>query len=569
MPLAASSVSPGLLDSIKYMLSRFFNNLTRRSGGDKVQPAHQRIRTERIDKETQKYIRSCQKKWNPEKRAALAPVVLVGMFDAPLVAHALGTVGNFLADHYRARLATTTFVPYRTTRLDAIFAAFGAPVEVGYQDEAKFRQPILDRAKEIYANLTCRRDVLSISHRDIPVGDMIYDTYLRVYFKATLEYRDPRLLDLIYDALLIVEICLDYLSRHEVRAFLGTDLVYQFDGILARICAGKGIPAYTLSLDPLVLKKNDSEFGHGNRADFASWPARGRYGPLPKLMNSLSPERKEAGRRWSEANMKNRFAGKADVTNVIWGETNTVYQAPTTKRLLSDTGRPRCLIMLHDFCDGCHYYPLTTFEDFYEWTIYTLTEAAKTPFDWHVKPHPLRYDKDIDRLTFSIADEIKRRFPNVRVLSPECSNRQILEEGIHSMFTLHGSGALEFACFKVPVVSAGAPPYRNCRFQLCPADKAEYAAMIAKADRLEVKIDLDELHLAHYLNSDQYYLDQLQTQTYVVPPSVLESPDFRKNRYKKSFFQTLATHVDPAHDEAVKRCLQQCLEIQGEGSPAS
>jgi hypothetical protein len=550
------------------MFSDLFNRLSRRRHGKKAQSALQRIRHERIDKETQKYIRYCQKKWHPEKRDERAPVVLVGMFDAPLVAHSLGLVGNFLADHYRARLATTSFVPYRTTRLDAIVTAYGAPVEVGFQSEERFREPILKRAKEVYANLEGRGDVLRICHRGIPIGDMIYDTYLRQFFKATLEYRDPALLQLINDALLNVEICLDYLGRNDVKAFLGTDLVYQFDGILARICAAEGIPAFTLSLDPLVLKKNDSEFAPGDRADFASWPARGRYRQVPKLMSSLSPERQQAGRRWSEANMKSRFAGKADATNMVWGETGTVYHAPTTERLLSDTGRPRCLIMLHDYCDGCHYYPLKTFEDFYDWTIFTLTEAAKTPFDWHVKPHPLRYDKDIDRLTFAIADEIKRRFPNVRVLSPECSNRQILQEGVHSMFTLHGTAALEFACHNIPVVSAGTSPYTKCRFHLCPADKAEYAELIAKADRLEVKIDLDELHLAHYLADDRFYLDQLQTQISVVPSSLLEHPDFRKNRYRKAFFQNLATHDDPAHDAAIKRCVQECLKIQGEGAPA-
>jgi hypothetical protein len=546
------------------MFNRLLDKLTRPNRGKKKETQQERIRAERIDAETQKYIRYCRKRWPAEKRPARGPVVLIGMFDAPIMAHALGSLGNLLGDHYRACLATASFVPYRTTRLDAIFAGYGAPVEVGYESEEKFRQPILERTQEIFSKLTCRRDVLRITHRDIPVGDMIYDTYLRVYFKAALEYLDPRLFDLIYDTLLNVEICLDYFARHDVAAFLGCDTIYHFHGVLTRICAAKGIPGFVPSLNPLVLKLDDREFGPGDRADFASWPARGRFRHLGRMMNNLPAAEKEAGLRWAESDMKNRFAGKPDTTNLVWGEASSVYHAPTSNKLLADTGRPRCLIMLHDFCDGSHYFPETTFEDFYDWTIFTLTEAAKTPFDWYVKPHPLRYDKDIDRLTFAIADEIKRRFPHVRVLSPECSNKQILQEGIQAMFTLHGTAALEFACFNVPVVSAGASPYQVCRFHLCPATQAEYAALIAKADRLEVNIDLNEIYLAHYVSSDQYLLDRIKTRVAVVPPGATQIRDYRKKRYQKAFFQTIAEHASPAHDEEVARCVRACLEVQGE-----
>ena len=221
------------------------------------------------------------------------------------------------------------------------------------------------------------------------------------------------------------------------------------------------------------------------------------------------------------------MAGKLDEFTL---QTTTAYGEPSRERIFADTGRPRIVVMLHDFIDAPHGYRWLLFPDFLEWICFLLERAKETPFDWYVKPHPSSGEPSreaIFRINSEVVEKLKVRFPEIRFLEPTVSNRQIAAEGISSLFTVYGTVAQEFAYMGVPVVNAGDNPHIQYDFNLHAKSVEEYEAYIANADRLSVTIDKTEIEEYCYMYYF-YSLDQYSAGANPMDPAIFESQDTLK-----------------------------------------
>lgn len=140
------------------------------------------------------------------------------------------------------------------------------------------------------------------------------------------------------------------------------------------------------------------------------------------------------------------------------------------------------------------------FPDFWEWICFTLNKASITPFEWYVKTHP-NSGKDSGQLI----GQLRQQFPGAIFIGSNTSNRQLIQEGIASVFSVYGSAGHEFPYLGVPTVMAGDNPHAAYEFAQTAKTISEYENFIKHADAIETKGSLDEIrefYYMHYLYSE-------------------------------------------------------------------
>jgi hypothetical protein len=219
----------------------------------------------------------------------------------------------------------------------------------------------------------------------------------------------------------------------------------------------------------------------------------------------------------------------------LQGEFCPLINMPSTSfaagsgRILPDCKEARILVMLHDFVDSPHGYRSMLFPDFNEWIYFLLERAEKTPYRWFVKPHPCLGDpsrRKLNEANRRILADIKKRFVKIDFLDENISNRQLIEDGVSAIFTVHGSAGHEFAYSGIPVVNAGDNPHIAYDFNIHAKTIWEYEELIQNAGRLQIEIDREKIeeffYMHHYYFTDKYafHANPINTEHFRTPASV-------------------------------------------------
>ncbi|HYR59159.1 MAG TPA: hypothetical protein VEO95_11035, partial [Chthoniobacteraceae bacterium] len=444
------------------------------------------VRPHALDPRTQAFIDFNRAKWSGRPADERNGVVLVGLFAWNPSIFCYGYVTNQLAEPHGAAVRGFCFQERMSAGTKSLYASFGAELGLSHEQAAAHRALAARQADEIFASLQKKSDVLSIAVEGVPLGDLIYDTYLRYVPRATVDVRDPELRATILDTLLIYYACRDYLATHKVLAVIPDHTVYSQCGVLIRLASRAGIPIYFVYYNPgFVLIRLDFKFEAGKSVIPTRWP----YSRFREFFATLTPARQERARARAREALSARLSGRVD--HKILAHVSA-YQPATGERLMPDTGRPRVLVLPNDFCDGVHGYRRMLFDDCFEWTSHLLERASETPFDWFVKPHPnvrLRAREAMNETNHRAFEQLKARFPKITFLDASASNRQLVDEGIRAMFTMHGTAGHEFAYMGVPVVNAGDNPHIAYPFNIHAQSIAQYDELIRRADSLDVPID--------------------------------------------------------------------------------
>ena len=498
-----------------------------------------------------------RRKWVQDHATDDRSVVLVGLYHWTESIFCYSYAANHLAQATRASIRSFLFIGSRSRgNLEEIYGSFGARFDLGMGDAIGQRQKAETIAEQIFRGLKTKRDVVNISLDGVPLGDHIYDFYLRQYALATVDLRDERLRQTILEAVLIFLASKEYLATHRVTALLPDHLLYLNCGILTRLASEANIPIYQMIFGP--------EF-YLNPIEFEDAGADGKYHslgrPYPKyreLFSQLTPTEQQQARGCARQNISARLAGKVD-GNIMPGI--SAYRESAPEPILLDSGIPRVLVLLHDFCDAPHVYRKMLFADFYEWIYFLLERAEKTPFAWYVKPHP-DFDEPsrraINAANQRVFDELRERFPQITFLSSSASNRQIIDEGIASMFTVHGTAAHEFAYLGVPVVNAGDNPHINYSFNFHPRSIEEYGAYIERAGHLEIAIDKAEIEECIYMNYF-YFAQKYRFPANPLPGPLVSSPDYLQRCLKPAIFDAFMAGVTAENDQKIAGCFRQFL----------
>lgn len=436
--------------------------------------------------------------------------------------------------------------------LDSVYESFGCEICLNWRTAAKHSDQASRLTSDILAKLRSKEDIFTISVAGVPVGDLIYDTYLRYHLLPTVDISDPRLHHLIRQAILAALACDDYFASHCVGAYLAYDAPYIESGIIHRFAVRDQIPVYCALTPQFGVHRMDGLI-RGDDSDFRNWPAKtGASLHDRSKFRSLTAAEQARARDLARRKLQARLNGMQDRELLPSG--NSAYGAiGDEKRVLRETGKPRVIVLLHDFCDAPNVLRWSLFPDFWEWLNFLLSRAEKTPFDWYVKPHPHRHsDKAKGTANSEIVREFMKRYPRVTFLESSVSNRQLINEGISSMFTVHGSAAHEFAYMNVPVVNAGYNHHINYSFNIHARSKGQYAELIKQAGYLTLDIDTSEVEefvFSHFIDT------ALSSDIWLIPKSYQVDPEMSKLQATTDVYSAFMKNDTPTRDTALNKYL--------------
>ncbi|XDZ63103.1 hypothetical protein AB8881_11225 [Alphaproteobacteria bacterium LSUCC0396] len=402
--------------------------------------------------------------------------------------------GNFLAKSKNASISHYRFESERLDRLavpnlvlERIFCSFGSRLGLSWSWWRQDGPTLIWNAVCSFRALQCKKDVLEVEIEGIPVGTLIYDTYLRRCRRETIQIRSWGLLWIMIQAHFITRRTQQYFNRHQVVSVIPGDVAYIYSGIVARVAILKGIPTYSVVETPCRLQPMDSSFYR--RVPY--WLYREQFALLPR-------EIQLRGKQQATERINARLNGKID-EGLIYMRQSAYAKRASAERALMSTHKTKVLVLLHDFFDSPHIYRHMLFVDFWEWICFTLDSASQTTYEWYVKAHPNGLPGND-----CILERLKARFPKIHFLDSKTSNRQLVDEGITAVFSVYGSAGHEFPYLGVPVVMAGDNPHVAFNFTLTPQTIDEYERLIKNAGELRCNTDLDQLLEFYYMHYCHY-----------------------------------------------------------------
>lgn len=329
----------------------------------------------------------------------------------------------------------------------------------------------------IWRSLRNKDHLASISHGGILIGDLIIDTYLRLRPSPTIKLRDTYLLVVIRQALKDLDLALAYFRRDRPCIYLSIYTTYLSHGIPVRVALACGIKVVTfgnfqefctsVSLSHCSHTKDSTAYSE----EFIRMPDR--------------IEKKNQAARALEA----RFSGRIDAATAYMKR--SAYAVATQE---IPPVRDAIVIFLHDFYDSVHNYSWILFHDFWEWICFTIETLQAAGRDFWIKPHPNQVAQSSAEI-----DALQQKYPYVKFLAAEITNRQLAEAGMACAVTVFGSVAPEMAFLGIPSISCGDSPHASFdAFHLARTRQA-YAAMLSNPPRPDCNADrLKEQACAYY-----------------------------------------------------------------------
>lgn len=446
--------------------------------------------------------------------------ILIDYFDDVLTIYSYSLVLDFLKKKYSSNAELFNFVPWfnynnyfdfnfkkkitylfkyffgRIKFLNTLFISMNIQHGISYKNFTKHNKIAKKNAEKIFSKLNYKEDIYKIKIKNLRIGQYIYQTYLRNYSLPTVNIKDKKLLDVIYNALLIFFSIEEYFKKNKVKLVIVSHAFYIYYGIIAKYAATNGVKVIRISSTGW-RKNTNFNISNITKNHIEEAPP---YNEYKKTFSKLSSLDKKKKLKIGQKILQDRFKGQ--VQPHLLGHMSS-YNKNYDKTFFLKKNRKSIIIFLNDFFDGPGRFKSAIFPDFYEWIIFTLDNAAKTNFDWYVKPHP-RSQPGNDNIINLLKNKYKK-YNNIYFLDKNFSNKKLINLNFKSVFMHHGNATAEFALKNFPVVNSCKGSMDNYNFFIKPKNKNQYLKMIFSADNLKIKIDKKEIYEWTYMNFYHYY----------------------------------------------------------------
>lgn len=351
-----------------------------------------------------------------------------------------------------------------------------------------FDEDIIKDAHDIFSSLKISKDLVDLRYKDVLVGDLVYDTYLRFKPAPTIDLKDEFLERILKSALQLVKNA-DAFTKKEQHDYLFTSYTsYIHHGVMTRVCLKDNVKVILLGLlDP--LSKKITSFFSGHTKDYY-W--------YKETFEKIEPIKQSEHRETARISLEGRFQGRGDPGTYYMRQAAYSGNKEFETRAFKETSKKRAVIFLHCFFDSPHVYRYMHYSDLYEWADTTIRIASsQSEFDFYVKPHPNAIKGNVE-----IVEKLKKKYPNVSFIPAETSNNQLTKEGFDVAFTVHGTLGHELPFFGISVVNAGDNPHVNYSFAVHAKSRDEYENYVKNIDQVpavpsDVKDQIFEFYYMH------------------------------------------------------------------------
>lgn len=337
-----------------------------------------------------------------------------------------------------------------------------------------------DIVNNLFSNNVSKQSFENFYYRNILIGDLIYDFYLRKFKTVTLDLNDINLKLIVFEYLQYVDGFIKFFDENEVKAVIVSHTTYGY-GIPARVAALNQVDAF-LVMDILTpIRITPSEL----------FPQTQNFRALRSKFELLTLESQEKAKAFAKERMNLRLSGeKVDLrlspSIIDWNLTKFQEMKPLSK----SNNKYMCLIALHDFLDAVHRYGNNFYPDFWEWIIGIGTLTRNSSITFLLKPHPNAQFNSIEQL-----EEICRIYPQFQLISGSVNNLELVNMGVTHCITVHGHIASEMASLGVVTINAGkVNPHMDYSFSFTPKTLNDFQWAVQNMELVKLQIDLSEVY---------------------------------------------------------------------------
>ena len=326
-----------------------------------------------------------------------------------------------------------------------------------------------------------------ITYRNIIIGDLIYDTYLRRTNLPTIDLQSSEYRKVLIEAISLVDYWFDYFANENVAAICVSHCVY-LGAIPARV--GVNLGAQVFQVNTQSIYRVTTEFPHAY-TDFVNY--KEEFKKLPQ-------EVREAGLVSAKNRLDLRFSGQIAVDMPYSTKSAYLPESHTENALIAKSERLKILIAIHDFYDSPHAYGNNFYPDFYIWLNRLNELSYEVDYDWYIKTHP-----DVRGPGATVLEEFIEMSNGFRLIPPETSHHDLIRSGIDCVLTVYGTIAMEYPYLERTVVNASRNnPHVAYSFSVTPKDRSDYETIIQNLKQFcSTKINREEILEYYFMHNIQ------------------------------------------------------------------
>lgn len=460
-----------------------------------------------IDKNVRKFIKFNKKKWlsqRPSKKPSKS-LILIDLFDWYPFVYFFSYIANILSQKFDCNLRYFYFPLYKSKalkfklsiyKIEKIFNSFNVKVGLNSFFFLKKKSKIT-QVKKIFINkILSKDDLVKYKYKNIKIGDLIYDSYLRANVSPTVDLKNPYLLKLFVDAHIYFDAIESYFRKNNVKITIVSHHVYIQYGLIARYAISKLIPV--IQIHYLKFGQENFNLIRLDRYGLKDYPYYNYRAEFKKIERKQKQKKLLMGKKL----IKNRIAGIKDYTSVYMTKNSFLDSKIKLKNVNNEN--KKIIIFSHNFYDSPHRHRFMIFPDFYEYIIFFSELSLKySQIQWFIKPHP-----NDTASSDHIFDKIRLDFPSVNVLEKDISNKEILKLKPDLIITNHSTAGHEFAYFKIPVLNTGDNIHINYNFNIHARSKKDIVYYIENLKNLKNRLNFNKkyiyefmyMHYVHYYN---------------------------------------------------------------------
>ena len=439
------------------------------------------------------------KKIYPKNKKNKKNIVLVEYFTYEPSILAFSIFSNFLSSYYNAEIQM--YHPRALKLKDKILGIFNKMFFLSKEkiyNSFGVKKLILpkiknsDEANKIFKNLKAKinkkEDILNLKIKQIPIGDLIYDEFLRKFNKSTIEYKSKIFEDHLKTSIKLFLFWEKKLDKY-TKVLVISHSVY-FTGLPARIAIFKNIKVFNIGMN--YIYSLDKKYFR-RLSGFENY--KKIFGIIKKLVNYNIYN-------FAKKEIKQKFIGKLDVTQIEAKDNRqTSFGNNRIKKLVNlDKSKKNILVASHCFTDAVHAYGKNFFVDYEEW-IHSLGKYSlkNKKYNWLIKLHPAEFDRNRSKM-----EKITRNFPSFKILPKNTTHNELVKLGIEAVLTVYGSVGYEYPFFKIPVINASNyGPHISYNFNYYPKNKKDYFNTLDSINK--IKKDYRKNYKIHIKEASEFY----------------------------------------------------------------
>ena len=463
-----------------------------------------------LDSKEKQYVKQNLIKWSINaKRQKNKKIILVDLFPWYPYIHLWSYLANLISLksksqikffyfdlNYKRKIKSRIYI----SKLKKIYESFNCTEGISdfsfdiSEQEIKKYQIMFKKIKKKKFNL------VNFKRNNITIGDLIYDTYLLVYKKPTIDFEDKNLFNLFVKGNKIFEVCKSYFKKNNVECVIPSHVCYSSYGIISRLAAYNKIPIFKIKSENWG-KALFRLIGIDEKFVVDEHP----YYNYKNIFLKFNKFAKNKYRKIGKKLIQKRLSGAKD-KNIPYLKISSYSSRYKMKNFDSLRKKKSVIIFPHSLNDNPHRFRSMIFPDFYEQILFLFKLSNRFPeVNWIYKPHP----NETKEMLF-YHKKLAKQYPNIILLHQNTSNKFLINLKPKFIVTNHGTIAHEFAYKKIPAICTGDNPHINYNFCFHPKNKKELISkikyLIKNNKKIEInKNDIYEFMYLHYEYFPNFY----------------------------------------------------------------